>query len=302
MRHTRKSCNQPTLSNARRKSCNQCALAKAKCDLRRPACGRCVSRGTRCSYPHSSQSSQSSPVENDNSLNDISEPCTSEPPENSRNSTDNSQSFSAAHLLDSGDDALSNINYPFPSTSTPDHNHHTGNFQDTVPSLEHADIFQFSTGLATSELHPDLLGPLAGIPYIIAEIPLTDLTRNSMELIFRVMRTWPRMIAEEFQYPPIFHFSQVEEKGQEGSSSMRLPPPLAKCFTLAKMWHGCCEGAEDIVRSTILKEVAYLLEQVCCWLFVVLYTSTFPAESPVDIMCSTKNMMKPTSSPRCKQW
>jgi hypothetical protein len=233
------------------------------------------------------------------SLIDISEPCTAGLLENSRTSTDNSQSFSAAHLLDSGDDALSNINFPFPSTSTPDQNHHTGNFQDTISSLAHADLFNFSAGPADCELHPDLLGPVAVVPYIIAEIPLTDLTRNSMELIFRVMRTWPRMIAEAFQYPPVFHFSQLKEGG-EGNTS--LPLPLAKCFTLAKMWHGCCEGAEDIVRSTILKEVTYLLDQVCSkslHAFGLLSICVHPLN---QVMCSTKNTTNPASSPPCKQW
>lgn len=105
---------------------------------------------------------------------------------------------------------------------------------------------------SNDSLHFDFLGPLAHFP--IPEIPITALTRNSMELIFRVLRTWPRMLADEFQFPPLFHHTQV---GREA-----LPVPLAKCFTLAKMWHRQAVGAEEIVSTTIMREVDYLLGNV----------------------------------------
>jgi hypothetical protein len=59
------------------------------------------------------------------------------------------------------------------------------------------------------------------------------------------------MIAEEFQLPPLFHSSQISNKV--------LPSPLANCFTLTKMQ---CEGAEEIVQKTILKEVDTVLGKV----------------------------------------
>lgn len=151
-------------------------------------CGHCVSRGTtRCSYPHSSQSSHSSLVENENSWNEISEPCTAESPEETEMVLTLANPSPQHICWTLHCPTLTTLS---PQTSTPDHNHHhTGNFQEAIPLLKHADIFQFSPGLAADNLHPDLLGPLAVMPYIIAKIPLTVLTRNSMELIFRVMRT-----------------------------------------------------------------------------------------------------------------
>lgn len=91
-------------------------------------------------------------------------------------------------------------------------------------------------------------------------VPLA-LTKHSMELIFRVLRTWPKMLAEEFQAPPLFHATQL-------TPGMKLPLPLATCITLTKMWNGTCEGAEDLVRKTILRELGNLVDRVCSTLFV----------------------------------
>lgn len=76
-----------------------------------------------------------------------------------------------------------------------------------------------------------------------------------MELIFRVLRTWPHMLAEEFQLPPIFHSTQF-------ASQVEMPRPLATCITLVKMWHGQCAGAEGLVRDTILRELDLIIRQV----------------------------------------
>lgn len=46
--------NIPSLS--RRKACEECSSSKTRCDLRRPHCGRCVSRDIKCSF-----TSQTSP-------------------------------------------------------------------------------------------------------------------------------------------------------------------------------------------------------------------------------------------------
>jgi hypothetical protein len=76
-----------------------------------------------------------------------------------------------------------------------------------------------------------------------------------MQLIFRVLKSWPKMLAEEFQLPPLFHSTHITQ-------GKTLPLPLAKCITLTKMWHGQCEGAEEMVRKTILGELDNIVNQV----------------------------------------
>ena len=109
-----------------------------------------------------------------------------------------------------------------------------------------------STGSSPAELLCVNSDPL---PHLDSEEVTNSaaLANHSMELIFRVLRTWPRMLAEEFQLPPIFHSSHI-------APNKKMPAPLANCITLAKMWHGQCEGAEEMVRKTILLELESVVD------------------------------------------
>lgn len=106
---------------------------------------------------------------------------------------------------------------------------------------------------SSPELIPSISLPLPQVesPQNTNSAALAD---HSMELIFRVLRSWPRMLAEEFQTPPLFHSSQI-------SPDKTLPGPLANCITLTKMWHGQCSGSEEIVRKTMIRELDSITNQ-----------------------------------------
>ncbi|OJJ97799.1 hypothetical protein ASPACDRAFT_45097 [Aspergillus aculeatus ATCC 16872] len=107
----------------------------------------------------------------------------------------------------------------------------------------------YPTGLI-SEIPSSLLSPDP-----IAQSPAAALTNHSMEFIFRVLRSWPKMLAGDFQTPPFIHHSYIAD-------GMTLPQSLANCFTLVKMWHGQCRGAEDLVYRLILNEANSLLNKL----------------------------------------
>jgi hypothetical protein len=140
----------------------------------------------------------------------------------------------------------------FDTLTTP----HQQLFHGTISGMGSTDVIPFNRG--SPNLADNSICTIEPVSDQHFERP-TDaqtaaLARHSMELVFRVMRTWPRMLAEDFQLPPLIHPTQRWNK--------ELPLPLAHCITLAKMWYGQCEGAEEIVRATILKEVDCLLEHV----------------------------------------
>lgn len=101
------------------------------------------------------------------------------------------------------------------------------------------------------------------------------LAKHSMEVLLRVLKTWPKMLAKEFQPPPLLHSSQMYQILTSQSQNQRIqqadsaspvnpvPQPLANCFTIAKMWAGQCEGASGIVTETVTKEMQSLFEKVC---------------------------------------
>lgn len=108
----------------------------------------------------------------------------------------------------------------------------------------------------------------------------SQLVYNSMELILRVLRSWPGMLAEGFQTPTLFHHTQLPAFWEDTASSP-VTPQLANCITIAKMWHGQQPGAEQLVQDTILREVDSLLEgfsssdektQLCILQALVIYT------------------------------
>jgi hypothetical protein len=86
-----------------------------------------------------------------------------------------------------------------------------------------------------------------------ATIPV--LARHSMDMMLRIFRTWPRMVAKGIQLPPIIHSAPVLETTE--------PTPLGNCFTLVKMWDGQSPGSESIVKETLKREMQSLLDKVC---------------------------------------
>jgi hypothetical protein len=80
------------------------------------------------------------------------------------------------------------------------------------------------------------------------------LVTHSMQLLFRVIRTWPKTLAKEVQAPPMFHPFNTEP------STMLWP--MVKCVAVAKLWAGQPKGTADIVRQAVLQEMRLLLGQV----------------------------------------
>jgi hypothetical protein len=82
------------------------------------------------------------------------------------------------------------------------------------------------------------------------------LAKQTMFFVIRVLRSWPRMIADDHtcQHPPMVHHVQLTNG---------LPVPLANCYTLVKMWLSYEEGSRELVNNTIVQEVRRLLREVC---------------------------------------
>ncbi|RDW65850.1 Zn(II)2Cys6 transcription factor domain-containing protein [Aspergillus mulundensis] len=236
IRHLRKKCNQSQSQSLRRKACAQCVANKARCNLKRPSCSRCALRQAPCQYPVSAEDPSESPspeTEEVDTLTQIDldsllpEPSGTlvlpEPP-----AADSSSLFEALF----SDTAPWDLSLPVDINPLPQR-------RDSALVLNGGQAY-------SSELFGDLSAPL------LSPKPTLDnaaaLVIHSMEFIFRVLRAWPRMLAEEFQTPPLIHHSHIGD----GKS---LPLPLANCVTLVKMWHGHCQGAEDMVHRLIMNEV-----------------------------------------------
>ncbi|KUJ18407.1 uncharacterized protein LY89DRAFT_47862 [Mollisia scopiformis] len=231
-----KLCTRPRVASLRQKSCRQCSHAKAKCDLQRPTCTRCSSRGVPCNY-------LTAPTEygSDHDL------CPSQEVQQTSSSSTATPEGTKTTGPEPLEDFLNRVNEPLQLTledmpldvSLPDPLHTNGptNFFETPHD---------ST---------DLIG--LGDSWLLAPLNTQDTTpplaKHSMQVLLRVFRTWPCMLAKGFQYPPIFHNTMITRKDRCCSI------PLANCCTLIKMWYGQHGGSTAFVQETIIKEIKHII-------------------------------------------
>ncbi|PWY86399.1 hypothetical protein BO94DRAFT_80856 [Aspergillus sclerotioniger CBS 115572] len=238
IRHLKNNCNKK--QPQRRKSCNQCVADKAKCNLKRPSCSRCSMRHIACMYAGPEPESPG-----------IASAAPSVPPTPNPSGLDPSPTFQPQALASSFDPSLFE---PFFSDLGCWTSLQSSELALRSPEqMESLELLSFpeNIGCASPAVTPPVLSQQHQPNSNPNEVALAN---HSMELIFRVLRTWPQMLADEFQMPPIFHSTHFDPQA-------KLPRPLATCITLAKMWHGQREGAEGIVRETILKELDLIVHQ-----------------------------------------
>lgn len=266
IRHLKNNCNKSQSHTLRRKSCHQCVADKARCNLKRPSCSRCSVRSIPCQYI-SADATDTPEAENNEFRVNNDAPSVSLPETSLMTQPYELQSIFDPNSFDSFFSGPGSWDPTQPTS-----------LALRSPQAANTDLFSLNTSIGFDT--PELIratpppNPLSGSP---ADTNSIALANHSMELIFRALRTWPKMLAEEFQLPPLFHFTQI-------APNKTLPSPLANCITLTKMWHGQCEGAEDMVRKTILKELDSIIDQVSLFLalFFVVLTNSKLGRSPTN--------------------
>jgi len=268
---------QPRPPTIRQKSCSECSASKTRCDLKRPICSRCRLRNATCQYVGSSEHNGSEDGSETNRSYQIEE----------SESIGYSGAQSNVGLQDRPSSVKDTFQFSPPTTMSPGL---STLFDQTHDSLDRA--LDSSLGLF-SDLGCDssldiIMGSgsahnsLSALP---APTPATTplLAHHSMELILRILRTWPRMIAKGIQLPPIIHSTQAPD-------TLKVPL-LSNCFTVINMWYGQCPGATDMVQATVKKEMQHIIDTVCIQIAL-----GFGANGS-----STKRSTKLTSSELCKR-
>ena len=217
--------------SARQKSCRECSAAKTRCDLRRPICSRCSMRDTSCQYAVSVDGSEFEDVSHAHRVGPTIEKQklggmsiqTAILPEQIPRVV--SPGLSSLHLSDQ----------------------HTF-LESSLINFEDLDANLVLTGALDLVDHPHTLA------HQLPPTTTPKLVHHSMELILRILRTWPRTLAKEISLPPMIHPSQLSEQSQTGT--------LSNCITLVKMWYGQCPGATEIVQDTVKREMQELINNV----------------------------------------
>ncbi|KAF2808058.1 uncharacterized protein BDZ99DRAFT_391543 [Mytilinidion resinicola] len=255
VRHTKR-CTPGPSPSLRQKSCRWCTGSKVRCDLQRPTCSRCLQRDLACEYVIPLTRNWRSPSASgfSRSLDGSTNSASASPP-----SAPDPQPPPVFAQTDSFSQFLFSHNDPFPNVSS----------SSLGADLALTSFADQSCSPATNTPEINNFGnDWTNLPFLEQLDSTPPLARHSMEVLLRVMKTWPKMLAKEFQPPPLLHTSQMyhiltnqNPRILPEQSAHPVPQPLANCFTISKMWAGQCEGASGIVTETVTKEMESLFEK-----------------------------------------
>ncbi|TFK54876.1 hypothetical protein OE88DRAFT_1653418 [Heliocybe sulcata] len=252
----------------RKKACQNCTTAKTRCDLQRPTCLRCHTRGITCHYSvpppdmdHQHRDSRSNgPLDYSSHAvsaerSSITDTFPTSPAACAFPSSSSSPSlFSDSNTGSSGlfyrHEEIEASPYPpnpeLPSqTPSTEESHHVilapANLSfldmELVSSIDSSRIRNrwLDQILASADQKPKHISPLA------------------VNYISRVFKTYPKMMLHPGGLPPIIHPMQAE--GSE------IPVPLANCLSLVRMWENRARGSDGITTQTIKWEMERLFRE-----------------------------------------
>lgn len=239
----------------RRKACGNCARSKARCSLEKPACSRCRLTDRNCVYETAALASEQ---------------------RNSRLAQEGLQAeperlnCPRASFLLGSNCASTTLQTPVslsdasaPSWSPVD---------DTIcypPSQQlHGQYLKGTLGNNELDFGDIDLTPTSEAdrirarwlrPYFMATLDRIEIPKvvlpYTIQFIKRTLRTYPRNMLKDGHVPPIIHQAQV--KGSE------VPRALANCYSLVRMWEHAVPGSEEVVLSTLKREMDRLSSEVC---------------------------------------
>ncbi|PGH14990.1 hypothetical protein AJ79_02670 [Helicocarpus griseus UAMH5409] len=250
VRHSKR-CADGRPQSLRQKACRECSAAKTRCDLKRPACSRCEARRTACQYPSPSAPYEPTRPEAGSgnyelpqygSIKDTTAPCAGVhvPLEQERFNS----GLGNHYAFPTPESACMDL----PSLLPPDLEALESSLSSTFGDFDDFDALNDDFALVR-HMH-DSGGDVSNqlVPSTQPAVPaVSKVAQNSTEMVFRVTRTWPRMMAKGTHLPPMIHPNQL--------SDGNIPTPLANCFALVQMWDGQRRGATGIVQQTVKKEV-----------------------------------------------
>ncbi|KAL4988845.1 hypothetical protein BDW68DRAFT_196424 [Aspergillus falconensis] len=231
----------------RRKACASCAKSKARCSLEKPACSRCRLTDRNCVYETAALESEqrnSRPAQGG---------LEAEPGRSDRSSPSFLLGPNSASPTFQTPVSLSDANAPSwpPVDNTiwypPSQQFQGQSLRGTLAynELHFGDIDLTPTSEADN-IRARWIKPYLPTALGRTEIPKVVLP-YTVQFIKRILRTYPRHMLRDGHVPPIIHQAQV--KGNE------IPRALANCYSLVRMWEHAVPGSEEVVMSTVRREM-----------------------------------------------
>lgn len=239
----------------RRKACGNCAKSKSRCSLEKPACSRCRLTDRNCVYGPAALAS-----EQDN-LGLPQGGLEAEPGHsnylrpyfllgsNSASTTSQTPVFLSDASAPSWSPVDNTIWYP------PSQQFQGQSLTETIINKElHFEDIDLIPASEADNIRARWLRPYFSTTLSRTEIPKVVLPYTT-QFIKRILRTYPRNMLKDGHVPPIIHQVQVKEGV--------IPRALANCYSLVRMWEHAVPGSEEVVLSTLTREMDRLSSEAC---------------------------------------
>ncbi|KAK0386092.1 hypothetical protein NLU13_5929 [Sarocladium strictum] len=242
-RHSKR-CQPGFKAPTRQKACNHCAKAKVRCDLIRPTCGRCVARSQRCEFA----------ADTNDGPDDFSP--------DGRSAKTASSTVPLRVTFDTEDGLMSapqSIASDTPTQLPDQASRSASRTSPTLCSFEPA-MLQLS-----ERRRQQLLG---GATH---NANYNAVAEHVARFALRTVRSWARLLAVHGlnHLPPMMHRLQFV-KG--------VPPAIANCLTLLRMWDDSHPTSHQLVHDTILAEIKRLIGH-------------FQMDSPEDLLADCQALL-----------
>lgn len=229
----------------RKKACNSCTKSKVRCSLEKPVCSRCRSTGRVCEYSVSALAQDS-------------------PPGEGVLTEDTGAAYTGPAIYSTPRfDSVSAMPIPLPLANTPSStawspSSHFHVRRQVASGCRDGAGLDFRTVDLVSSANAEDIRDRWLRPYILPPLGQDEIPKVyhpfTLQYISRILSTYPRCLLKDKDVPPIIHRAQIEGK--------ELPPSLANCYSLVRMWEQAVPGSEMMVMSTLEKEMERLSEEV----------------------------------------
>lgn len=227
-------------ASSRKKACESCATSKVRCGLEKPVCSRCRAQAKQCRYSTGEEI--------------FGPDHTGVLPESSSVS---GQSHEHVDFSYTGDFSLA------------------GTTQMSPPYLAPRDAILGLTPTKSPENLPNSKGCLNFENIRLIPMEEAEEIRNywmrsllspiseqepkvfhlyTLECISCILRSYPDQMLADNGVPPMIHPMQL--------AANNIPPSLANCFSLVRLWQQRAPGSEEMVASILKQEMQRLIDLV----------------------------------------
>lgn len=225
---------------SRKKACESCATSKVRCGLEKPACARCRVQARQCRY-----SSGEETIGLDHNSVLPGSPSIS------------GQSHDQIDFSYTGDFSFVRTTQASPPHVAP---------RNAIPSLIPTDPIEnppdSETCLNFDNVHLTPMAEAEEIRNYWMRSLLSPMSEQvpkvfhpyTLECVSCILRSYPDQMLAENGVPPIIHPMQL--------AGRNIPPSLANCFSLVRLWQKRAHGSEEMVASILKQEIQRLIDLV----------------------------------------